>query len=448
MDHRVVFKEPGHYASFPRVRRMRNGDLLLQHYDLPDEVQAQHPNISPHYQFGSRIRVLRSTDEGETWERSEADERPEDWQESGVSRLRRGDAYTEPDPPNWQTAAELEDGTVIHSGGGVEWARDPEQIRFPSDIAEDPVEMPDGWWCAYVKGMVARCRFANGRWHKELFPLKVPPFVRPHWGWAYPRRIPDGSLVAVMGGQHPEYRDRLPLTLFAARSVDNGLTWEAQGMISPHVFRGSVPESGDPAADRGEEEPYSWALCEEVSIALTPSGRLISAHRVEGMPGTPWWLLRHNEGFVYQAESLDYGKTWQPAHKTPMWGHPPHLLLLSDGRLVCTFGYRRHPCGIHACVSHDEGQSWDYGNVHILRSGAPTGDIGYPTSVQLKDDRIFTTYYFTVADGVRHIAGRGRGARERREEGRAVKRERARGGRGARGSGRRGRADPHRRRRI
>lgn len=404
MEHRVIFKDPEHYASFPRVRRMRDGSLLLHYYDLPDEVHARHPGIGQHYQFGSKIVVLRSQDDGRTWQRSAVDERPDGWCQSDVIHFRPDEAYTEPPTPDWQTAAELEDGTVLHSASGLVWAEDPKELPQPSDFFSEPQSMPGGWWRASVSGMAARCRFENGQWHKELSPLSVPPYTRVRWAWAYPRRVPDGSLVAVMQGQHPDYPERQPGTLFTARSPDDGATWQAEGIISPYVFTERGPLGGEPAADDGKGRPYSWALCEEINILLTRDGRLLSVHRVEGMPGTPWQLVRHAEGFVYQADSLDLGRTWQPTHKTPMWGHPAHLLELRNGHVVCVFGYRRPPCGIHACLSYDGGQTWDYENVRILRSDGATGDIGYPNSVQLRDGRIFTTYYFTKSDGVRHIA--------------------------------------------
>ncbi|MSP11997.1 MAG: exo-alpha-sialidase [Chloroflexi bacterium] len=404
MEHRVIFKDPAHYASFPRVRRMRNGELLLAYYDQSDEVRAQHPNIHPHYQFGSHVVVQRSRDEGQSWQRSLVDEWPAEWRQSDIIHLQPGEPYREPDAPDWQSAAELEDGTIIHSAGSLLWHRDPERLRLPPEIADPPVATPDGWYRTYIHGLVARCRFVDGRWHKELSSLKVPPYTWPHWGWCAPRRMPDGSLVAIMLGKHPEYPERQPGTIFAARSTDNGMTWAAQGIISPHNFQGTAPQSGDPAVQGSAALPYTWSLCDEVTMALTPGGKLVSVHRTEGEPDTLWPLVWHVEGFVHQADSLDLGQTWQPAHKTPMWGHPAHLLLLDNGLLVCVFGYRRAPFGIHACISYDEGQTWDYENVRILRSDGAVRDLGYPNSVQLKDGRIYTTYYFTKSDGIRHIA--------------------------------------------
>ena len=42
-------------------------------------------------------------------------------------------------------------------------------------------------------------------------------------------------------------------------------------------------------------------------------------------------------------------------------------------------------------ISRDGGQSWTYD--YILRDDGPDGDLGYPSSVELKDGSIFTLYY-------------------------------------------------------
>lgn len=102
--------------------------------------------------------------------------------------------------------------------------------------------------------------------------------------------------------------------------------------------------------------------------------------------------------YLYQAESNDLGKTWTAPKKTPIWGHPPHLLLLQSGSILCVYGYRRPPYGIQACLSHDEGQTWDLQNELILRSDGIDRDVGYPTSVQLADGTIFTVWYMCEPD--------------------------------------------------
>lgn len=95
---------------------------------------------------------------------------------------------------------------------------------------------------------------------------------------------------------------------------------------------------------------------------------------------------------LWESYSDDGGRTWVAPFPTPLWGFPPHLLLLSDGRVLCSYGYRRPPFGQRACISAD-GISWDVSREIILRDDAPNGDLGYPASVELEPGKILTIYY-------------------------------------------------------
>ena len=75
-----------------------------------------------------------------------------------------------------------------------------------------------------------------------------------------------------------------------------------------------------------------------------------------------------------------------------MWGYPPHLLELKNGWLVVVYGHRREPYGERACISRDEGETWDIEN-EIILAEAYNGDLGYPASIQLDDESILTVYY-------------------------------------------------------
>jgi hypothetical protein len=90
--------------------------------------------------------------------------------------------------------------------------------------------------------------------------------------------------------------------------------------------------------------------------------------------------------------SDDQGHTWAKPYKTPLWGFPPHLLQLSDGRILCSYGYRRPPFGQRACLSED-GITWKLENEVILRDDAPNKDLGYPASVELEPGVVLTVYY-------------------------------------------------------
>ena len=83
--------------------------------------------------------------------------------------------------------------------------------------------------------------------------------------------------------------------------------------------------------------------------------------------------------------------------------------------MLCSYGHRRAPYGICACVSHDECETWNIENEIVLRAdglttnGTVTGkgvaaDLGYPRTVELSDGSLYTVYYITLGDGVTHVA--------------------------------------------
>ena len=55
--------------------------------------------------------------------------------------------------------------------------------------------------------------------------------------------------------------------------------------------------------------------------------------------------------------------------------------------------------------SHDERKTWDLQNEIIIRNDGLHGDLGYPSSVEIEDKVILTTYYFHSLEGVRFIGG-------------------------------------------
>ena len=95
---------------------------------------------------------------------------------------------------------------------------------------------------------------------------------------------------------------------------------------------------------------------------------------------------------LWETYSDDNGGTWVQPFRTPLWGFPPHLLQVSDGRILCAYGYRRAPFGERACIS-DDGITWKLENEIVLRDDAPDGDLGYPASVELGPGKILTVYY-------------------------------------------------------
>ena len=106
-------------------------------------------------------------------------------------------------------------------------------------------------------------------------------------------------------------------------------------------------------------------------------------------------------------ESTDNGGSWQylnrPVLNVGSGGNPPAMVLLQDGRVCLTYGYRAMPFGIQARLSPDGGKTW--GDVLHLRDDGGCSDLGYPRTVQRPDGTIVTVYYFnTHPETERHIA--------------------------------------------
>jgi hypothetical protein len=176
--------------------------------------------------------------------------------------------------------------------------------------------------------------------------------------------LADGSLLYAVT-DIPRWRQ-----IYLLRSRDGGATWEVGARVAA-------------APDRQFTEP----------CLVRVGGRLVVLAREEVT------------GFLHQAESEDGGETWTAARATPMWGCPPHVLPLADGRLLCVYGRRRPPYSVRGCVSQDGGRSWDIAEEIVVRGDLPNRNLGYPSSVLVAPGRVFTVYYAEDGEGVTCIQG-------------------------------------------
>lgn len=172
------------------------------------------------------------------------------------------------------------------------------------------------------------------------------------------------------------------------RSRDKGISWESAGVAAYTVYAPGVLD-------------FIWY--DEPFMCVIPRRYWIFAARVE------------LDGFARIIRSSDRGATWEPVITTPVWGYPQHLLPLRDGRLLMSYGYRRRPYGVRACLSGDGGKTWELANEVVLRmdGGNPEGrrgkvgdtDLGYPASIELDGGTIFTVYYHNSGGSNCYIAG-------------------------------------------
>lgn len=96
--------------------------------------------------------------------------------------------------------------------------------------------------------------------------------------------------------------------------------------------------------------------------------------------------------------SSDNAKTWtylnDPVADTGE-GNPASMIKLGDNRVCITYGVRAVPYRICAKLSSDNGRTW--GPEITLRNDGAGRDIGYPRTVQRRDGKVVTVYYFQDA---------------------------------------------------
>jgi len=203
------------------------------------------------------------------------------------------------------------------------------------------------------------------------------------------------------------------------RSLDGGLSWEEpvkQLVSAPHeaieladgrllyVGTAYVEDKKIIGVEQSTDDGRSWQLISSIPMNADDNvAHAFEPHVVELSDGKLVAMFRynprdHSQSYLRQSESYDGGRTWTTSHPTGIWGYPPHLLELQNGLLLVSYGVRREPFGEKACISRDGGKTWETDR-EIMINPARNGDLGYPASVQLEDGSILTVYYQIDKEG-------------------------------------------------
>ncbi len=243
------------------------------------------------------------------------------------------------------------------------------------------------------------------------------------------RQLEDGRLLLTnfrhgIWANHPTYQGKYPAAAYAVRSGDNldsgytyrfsddaGKSWGEPVEVPAFTPHGPAIKAGSfyhPIAQtgadgirrinvyRGSADARNW---EKIGSAYDSpaSAKINEPHLVALRDGTLLGAIRDDsDHLLVITRSVDDGKSWE-AVKTEFFGLPPHLLELSDGRVLLTYGYRSAPYGVRARVSEDGGRNW--GEEMILRRNGIDTDLGYPMSVEIEPGRVATVYYHHTNSG-------------------------------------------------
>ncbi len=331
---KVISHLPHRYHGWPTLTRRKNGQLLLVCSG------GREAHVCP---FG-RVELMRSDDDGKTW---------------GWPRVVMDCAIDDRDAGVLETAK----GTVL--------------ITTFTSLAYEPI--------------LARAEKATGT--KGAWPEKK---LR-RWQAAH-NRTNDEQRKKALG-------------VWMIRSTDEGVTWSGRYdclVDSPHgpiqladgrllypgkeLWRGEnrigVCESTDDGA--------SWRWLAAIPTRDGDNHKNYhELHAVEAAGGRLVCQIRNhnkaNHREILQTESADGGRTWSVPHPIGVWGLPSHLLQLRDRRLLMTYGHRRAPLGNQARISSNGGRNWS--EAMIISGDGTSGDLGYPTSVQLDDGSLLTVWY-------------------------------------------------------
>lgn len=271
--------------------------------------------------------------------------------------------------------------------------------------------------------------------------------------WSYPRVLLDGAIDDRDSGVLETARGTLLVTTFTSLAYEsvlvNAKNWDAAKLARWQAVNARLPEETRKqelgvwtirSTDGGRtwSPPYDSLVNSPHGPVQLADGRLLYAGKDLWRPGSrvgvcesaddgqTWrWLAdikprngdRHedyhelhavetadkrivvqirnhnaaNKGETLQCESADGGKTWSEPHSIGVWGLPSHLLRLRDDRLLMTYGHRRAPLGNHARLSTNHGRTWS--EPMILSGDGITGDLGYPSTVELANGTLLTVWY-------------------------------------------------------
>jgi hypothetical protein len=333
IEHVIVYKEPGRFGGWPANHGIWSwGDEILVGFSAGYyKYQGPYRHAIDHDKPEEHL-LARSLDGGRSW----TIENPA---AQGVL-VPQGDALHGIAPPD------VQENPATDCPGGIDFTHPDFAMTVRMSSTDTG---PSRFYYSYDRG-----RTWKG-------PFKVPMFGQLGIA-ARTDYIVNGKhdCMLFLTAAKQNGREGRPL---CARTTDGGKTWQFVSWIGP--------------------EPKGFSIMPS-SVRLSETDILTAVRRREGPKR---WIEAYS--------SEDNGASWRLL-STPVpdagEGNPPSVVMLKDGRICITYGYRAEPYSICARLSTDNGVTW--GEEIVLRDDGGCRDLGYPRTVQRPDGKIVTVYYF------------------------------------------------------
>ncbi len=357
----IVHKDDFAYISHPSITRLDNGAWIAAFNHSRRREPRQHPPGDPLF----RTLVTRTSDLGETW----------------------GPPTFAPDFDWYGTEcpgiAQPSDGTVVLTETRMAWYPLGLAKRQRDEGKRIAIHLPErGWTEAFEDSDWADASYTWARGEHGLY-----------------------AHLSTDLGETFEETVKIETGPFQTGFTRTGVVELQDGRVAYAVTEHLTPHYGSCYVVFSTDFARSWSP--PVTVVDRPEVEFSEPHLAEVGPGELYYILRESRssGHLYGCRSSDGGSTWSIPEQTSIYGHPGHLLVLEDGRLLCSYGRRKEPFGIRACISEDGGRSWKVEREIVIRHDLPNGDLGYPTTIEYEPGKLFCCYYGQEPDGVTCVQG-------------------------------------------
>jgi hypothetical protein len=198
----------------------------------------------------------------------------------------------------------------------------------------------------------------------------------------------DGAWLLPVYGGYPEQVENA----WIIRSWDRGASWGDASLLA-----------GKPWLNLPYREGVSH---NETSIAALDETTFVAAIRADAgfVTEDDVFVSEGGVGELFWSISNDAGFTWEKPRPTGLYGQPSDISLLPGGKLLFTYGHRRPAYGVHAAICRLDGTALVIEKTIVLRDDADNWDCGYPASTVNADGSVTSIYYLHCGgDSLRHV---------------------------------------------